>query len=222
MAPPPGLARYGRRAGMEPLRIDDVLGRERYGTQREEFRRRIIAYKRARRVAVGDRITFVFEDRATLWYQTQEMLWVEHITDLDAIREELAVYSALLPGPSELSSTMLIELTDQARIKDDLERLVGIDRHVWLEIEGHARVAGVFEEGRQTESQLSAVQYVRFPLDAAARARVAGGAALALALDHPNYRHRTVLPEPVRASLAAELRDPAAADAALRHVRDGR
>jgi hypothetical protein len=207
---------------VEPLRIDDVLGRERYGAQRDELRRRLIAYKRSRRVAVGDRVTFVFEDRATLWYQTQEMLWVEHITDLDAIRDELDVYNALLPGRSELSATMFIELTEQDRIKEELERLIGIDRHVWLEIEGHARLAAVFEEGRQTESQLSAVQYVRFPLDAAARARIVADAGLALAIDHPRYTHRTVVADSVRRSLAAELRDPAAADAALRHVRDGR
>jgi hypothetical protein len=207
---------------VEPLRIDDVLGRERYGAQRDEVRRRIIAYKRARRVAVGDRVTFVFEDRATLWYQTQEMLWVEHITDLDAIRDELAVYNALLPGPSDFSATMLIEITEQARIKAELERLIGIDRHVWLDIEGHPRVAAVFEEGRQTESQLSAVQYVRFPVDAGARARIVADAAVALAIDHPSYTHRAVVPDGVRASLAAELRDSAAVGAALRHVRDGR
>jgi len=83
---------------MRPIALDDILGRERYGQVREAVRRRIIEHKRARRVAVGDRLSLVFEDRATVWYQTQEMLWVEHVTDLDAIREELAVYNELLPS----------------------------------------------------------------------------------------------------------------------------
>jgi hypothetical protein len=205
---------------MEPIRLDEILGRERYGAEREAIRRRIIAYKRSRRVAVGDRLTFVFEDRATIWYQTQEMLWVEHVTDLDAIREELAVYSGLLPGPAELSATLLIEIEDQARVKEELNRLIGIDEHVTLEI-GPERVAARFEEGRQTAEKLSAVQYVRFPLDAASRASLAAGAPLALAVAHPSYRARAELPEPVRASLAAEVADPAAATRALRQVRDG-
>jgi hypothetical protein len=91
-------------------------------------------------VRVGDRISLLFEDRATVWYQTQEMVWVEHITDLDAIRDELAVYGALLPGRSELSATLLIEITEYARIRDELGRMRGIDEHVWLDVEGE-RVA---------------------------------------------------------------------------------
>jgi hypothetical protein len=205
---------------MRPVDLDDVLGRERYGTEREAIRRRIIAYKRSRRVAVGDRLTLVFEDRATIWYQTQEMLWVEHITDLDAIRDELAVYNQLLPGPSELSATLLIEIEDQSRIRDELDRLVGIDEHVTLAV-GPDRVRARFEDGRQTAERISAVQYVRFPLAAGTRARLAGGAPLALEVAHPAYRVRAEIPEPVRASLAAEVADPAVATRALRQVRDG-
>src|SRR5206468_2341413 len=126
---------------MRPIGLEDILGRERYGAERDAIRRRIIAYKRTRRVAVGDRLSFLFEDRATVWYQTQE--------------------------------------------------------------------------------KLSAVQYVRFPLAAEARRRITAGAPLALAVAHPNYRVRALLPEAVRASLAADLVDPAAAEEALQRVRDG-
>ncbi len=205
---------------MDPVGLDDLLGRDRYGAAREVIRRRIIDHKRRRRVAVGDRISLLFEDRATVWYQTQEMVWVEHITDLDAIRDELAVYGALLPGASELSATLLIEITEQARIRDDLQRLRGLDRHVWLEVAGE-RVSGVFEEGRESDSKLSAVQYVRFPLEAGTRARVVEGAPLAIVVDHPSYTCAAAVPEAVRASLAADLSDGDAARAALERVRDG-
>ncbi len=181
---------------MRPIGFEDILGRERYGAERDAIRRRIIAHKRARRVAVGDRLSFLFEDQATIWYQTQEMLWIEHITDLDAIREELAVYNALLPGPGALSATLLIEIEDQSRLREEINRLIGIDEHVTLEVGGELGVAAAFEAGRQTAEKLSAVQYVRFPL-------------------------RAPLPEAVRASLAADLADPAAAEEALRRVRDG-
>src|SRR4029077_15762691 len=117
------------------------------------------------------------------------MVWVEHITDLDAIREELAVYDALLPGPSELSATLLIEIADQSRIREELAQLIGIDRHVWLEGGTEHRVPAIFDEGRQTAEKLSAVQFVRFGLDGGAEALAAGGAPLAVAVDHPAYRH---------------------------------
>src|SRR5262249_41430113 len=189
---------------MDPIGLDDLLGRERYGVEREAIRHRIIEHKRSRRVRVGDRISLLFEDCATVWYQTQEMVWVEHITDLDAIRAEIELYGALLPGGSELSATLLIEITDQARIRDELWRLHGIDRHVWLDVAGD-RVAGVFESGRESEHKLSAVQYVRFPLDPATRARVLDGAPLAIVVDHPAYSRTERLPEAVRRGLAADL-----------------
>jgi hypothetical protein len=207
---------------MQPIRLEDILGRERYGSEREAVRRRIIEHKRTRRLPVGDRLSFLFEDRATVWYQTQEMLWVEHITDLDAIREELAVYNQLLPGPSELSTTLLIEIDDQARIRDELGRLIGIDEHVTLEVGDRSRVAGAFEVGRQTAEKLSAVQYVRFRLTDEAVADLRAGGALALSVAHPNYRAHAPLPAAMRAAVAADLLDPAAVDAALQQVRDGR
>src|SRR3989449_2077431 len=190
---------------MRPIGLGDILGRERYGAERDAIRRRIIAHKRTRRVAVGDRLSFLFEDRATIWYQTQEMLWIERITDLDAIREELAVYNALLPGPGELSATLLIEIEEQRRLREELNRLVGIDEHVTLEVGGELGVAAAFEAGRQTAEKLSAVQYVRFPLAAEARRRIAARSPPAPSVAHPKYPGRAPLPQALRASLAPHL-----------------
>jgi len=206
---------------MRPIALEDILGGDRYASHRDAIRRRVIAHKQTRRVAVGDRMTVLFEDRATVWYQVQEMLWVERVTDLDGIRQELAVYNELLPGPSDLSSTLLIAIDDERRVREELQRLIGIDRHVGLELGDGARIAGVFEGGRQTDEKLSTVQYVRFPLDPTLRARIATGGPLTLVVDHPQYQVRALFPEPVRASVAADLANPAAADRALREVRDG-
>jgi hypothetical protein len=206
---------------MEPISLEDLLGRERYGAQRDAIRRRIIEHKQRRRVAVGDRLTFLFEDRATVWYQTQEMLWVEQIDDLDGIRGELAVYNESLPGSAELSATLFIEIEDQRRIADELKRLIGIDEYVTLEVGDRLAVRGRFAAGRQTEEKLSAVQYVRFPLEPEVRAAILAGAPLALRVDHPAYQARALVPEAVRASLVADLADPEAPRAALRQVRDG-
>jgi hypothetical protein len=207
---------------VEPIGLDDILGYDRYGAERVAIRQRIIEHKRARRVAVGERLSFLFEDRATVWYQIQEMLWVEHITDLDAIRAELETYNPLLPGPREFSTTLLIEIEDQGRIREELNRLIGIDEHVTLEVGEARRIAGVFEAGRQTEEKLAAVQFVRFPLDAEAAGLIEHGARLALVVAHPHYRARAVLPETVRARLAADLSGAAGAGGALAEVRDGR
>ena len=205
---------------MRPIGLDDILGRERYAQARDAIRRRVIEHKRSRRVAVGDRISLVFEDRATVWYQTQEMLWVEHVTDLDAIREELETYNPMLPSATELAATLLIELREQERMRDEFQRLAGLDRHMALVV-GERSIPAVFEEGRQTDDNISAVQYVRFPIDAEARAALSAGAAVAVVIDHPRYTAHAPLGDAARASIVAGFLDDAAADAALRRVRDG-
>ena len=77
---------------------------------REGFRQEIIEKKKRRRLAVGDKVSLVFENRDTVVFQIQEMLRAERITDLDKIREEIAVYNELIPNPGELSATLFLEI----------------------------------------------------------------------------------------------------------------
>lgn len=198
---------------MKKVSLDEIVGLERYAELRPEFRRRIIELKKDRRVAVGDRISFVFENHDTMLFQIQEMLHTEHIVDVDKIRDEIEVYNALIPDPGELSATMLIEITDAARIRDELVGLIGIDEAVRLEIgdpaAGGFTVPAQFEAGRSKEDKLSAVQYVRFVLDAAAqRAFVGGTEPVRLIIDHPRYRHAAAIADAVRRSLARDLEAP--------------
>ncbi|MDH4097443.1 MAG: DUF3501 family protein, partial [Nitrospira sp.] len=60
---------------------EDVIPYETYEKQREEFRSRIIALKQRRRISIGPLVTMIFENRATLQFQIQEMIRVERIFD---------------------------------------------------------------------------------------------------------------------------------------------
>ena len=195
-------------SSIRPVTLGDVVGLQHYETIRDEVRRRIIELKRHRRVAVGDSVTFVFENHDTIRFQIQEMVRAEHITDLDAVRAELAVYNALLPAPGQLSATMLIEITDQEHVADRLKELIGIDEAVRLEIDTSHVIPAEFEPGRSTEEKLSAVQYVRFSLPAPARRAFSDTRVPAwLVIDHPKYRARARFDGELRASLAEDLRD---------------
>jgi hypothetical protein len=134
------------------------------------------------------------------------MLRAEHITDIDKVRFEVEVYNELIPRDGELSATMLIEITDQAQIRPQLVRLIGIDQAVSLRIGNQLAISGVFEGGRSTEDNLSAVQYVRFLLPPEARSAFCDTRQdVRLAIDHPHYQAHTVLNPEVRQSLAADL-----------------
>lgn len=191
---------------MSKITLDEILGIERYERERDQFRRNIIELKRNRRLAVGPRVTFVFESHDTMLFQIQEMLRAEHIVDLDKVREEVAVYNELVPEPDEFSTTLLIEITDSDRIREDLVSLIGIDECVTLELGDSIRIPAQFEPGRSKEDKLSAVQYVRFPLDAAARRAFLDDAVPArLVIDHPAYAHAAPIEGGIRKSLQADL-----------------
>ena len=190
------------------IQLPDVLNFFEYEKVREDRRRRVIDLKRRRRVAVGPYLSFVFENRETLLFQIQEMCRVERITDDVKVQEEIDVYSALLPGPGELSATLFIEISDKDRIKPVLDRFMGIDtgRHVWLEIVGGPRVPGVFEAGHSDEEKgkLAAVHFVRFAFTPEA-IRAFRTSAVDLVTDHPATRARTRLSDETKAELLTDL-----------------
>jgi hypothetical protein len=189
---------------VRPITRRDIKGPALYGPIREDFRSRVIALKRPRRVLVGDRVALVFENRHTLTFQIEEMCRAENLTRDDQIEAELEVYNALMPTEASLSATLFIELPGDADTYKALNELVGLDEHVVLHIGPHA-IRAAFEPGRATEDRISAVQYTRYPLSAEARAALlTPGTPIALEIDHPAYRHRTACSEELRASLAGD------------------
>jgi hypothetical protein len=102
---------------MNKVGLSEILDIAQYEKARGEFRRRDIALKKNRRLPVGPRVTFVFENHDTVLFQIQEMMRAERIVNDDAVQHEIDTYNQLLPEESELAATMLIELPDPARIR---------------------------------------------------------------------------------------------------------
>jgi hypothetical protein len=146
-------------------------------------------------VSVGRYLTFVFENRATVWFQIQEMVRAERIVDESKIAEEVEVYNGLLPRPGELAATLMIEIAEASEIKPVLDRLLGIDTRDYVKLTvGPHVIVGEFESGHSDEERgkLSAVHFVRRALPPDARAQFASSE-VALVVEHPNERARTVL-----------------------------
>ena len=122
---------------MNKIVLDDILGFSAYEKVRQKFRRGDHRKEKKAAVAVGDKVSIVFENRDTVIFQIQEMLRAERITDLDKIREEIAVYNELIPNPGELSATLFLEIEDQSHLRDDLLKFLGIDEAVFLKVGGH-------------------------------------------------------------------------------------
>ncbi|MEW6248061.1 MAG: DUF3501 family protein [Nitrospirota bacterium] len=192
---------------MKGLTLDDVISYAEYERQRDEFRARIIALKRRRRIPVGDLVTLVFENRDTIQFQIQEMIRVEHIFDPRKIQAELDVYNALLPAGGQLSATLFIEVTEQEQIQPILDLFQGIDRGEKVAIAAGPHVVyGEFEGGRSKEEKISAVHFVRFRTTAEfVKALADERSPVTLTVHHGRYRAQAVVPPEMRQEWLEDL-----------------
>ncbi len=193
----------------EPLTLDDILDLREYERVREQYRARVIARKRLRRVPLGPVMTLVFESVDTVRFQIQEMARVEKILSDEAIQVELDIYNRLLPGAGELSATLFIELTSDGAMREWLPKLVGIERALGVSVRGE--VVGSVPEAEHAaalvrDTVTPAVHYLRFGFSPAQVDAFAGPGEVALVALHPAYEARTVLPAAVREELLGDLR----------------
>ncbi len=193
---------------MRPLAPSDLVDIAAYEAERPAFRERVIALKKRRRAQVGDLVTLVFENRDTVRFQAQEMMRAERIVAPERIQEELDTYNQLIPGPNELRATLLIEITEQERLREILDRFIGVDKGgtTFLVIGGE-RVEAEYEGGRSKEDRVSAVHYVTFPMTSAqAQSFAEGDAPASFEVAHRGYEESCPVPPEMRASLAEDLR----------------
>jgi len=189
------------------ITASDVLPLPEYMKVRGETRKKIAALKRNRRVDVGPHVTFYFENWDTMWLQVQEMLYIEKGGE-EQIVDELSAYNPLIPKGRELCATFMIEIDDAERRKRILGRLGGIEERAFISVNGE-KVMGDAEEDQDrttAEGKASSVQFVHFNFTPAQiEAFKKPGAQVVVGFDHENYNHMSVLPESVRAALAADF-----------------
>ena len=190
------------------LTRDDLYSLEKYAEIRDDFRRRIMAHKKKRRLELGDSIVLLFEDRLIMQYQVQEMLKAEKIFEADGIQEELDAYNPLIPDGTNWKATMMIEYTEVSERQRMLSRLVGIENRVWVRVEGHDRVYPIADEDleRATEDKTSAVHFLRFELDPPMIDALHTGARLSAGVEHEHYSALVdPVPDSIRSSLLQDL-----------------
>src|SRR5574340_655246 len=97
---------------MPRISPDSLLTLEAYAKARQDFRVRVMAHKKNRKIYLGENVTLIFEDELTIRYQIQEMLRAERIFDEAGIQDELEAYGPLVPDGSNWKATMMIEFPD--------------------------------------------------------------------------------------------------------------
>ncbi len=195
------------------LTLHDIADLRAYERERPEFRARVIALKKRRRVGVGPFVTLVFENRDTIRFQIQEMARVEKLFRDEQILDELAAYNPLIPEPGQLRATLFIELTSDEQMREWLPALVGIQRRVALRLDDGVELRAAPDPSHQEqltrEDEVTAsVHYIGWDLDDEQVASFVGSSNVELVIDHERYRHST----PLSAATCDELRADLVAD----------
>lgn len=200
------------RAGLEDTAMSkltrkDLYSLEKYASVRKEFRDKVMEHKANRRLSIGPHATLYFEDRLTMQYQVQEMLRLERIYEAEGIQQELDVYNPLIPDGSNWKATFMMEYENVEERRAALARLIGIEKTVWVQVDGCGKVYPVANEDmdRENEDKTSAVHFLRFELTPKMIAAIRQGAIFRAGIDHPEYRWALEMPPQVCESLAGDL-----------------
>lgn len=193
---------------MRKVTQDEILGLGAYEGVRDQFRTRMIAHKKLRRVLLGPEMSVLFEDHDTVLLQVQEMLRAERISDPTAVKFEIDTYNELVPPDGSLLATLMIEIADADEREVKRREYVGLDRAVALEIGDRKFVAQFAPEGIYPD-RVAAVQYLRFDMAPDGSALLGDSSKPArIVCKHPKYSHAVEVPMAMRSALMADL-DPA-------------
>lgn len=192
---------------MKKIEFEEVYPLNEYEKIREPFRHQIIELKKKRRIQVGPFLSLTFENRDTLLFQIQEMMRTEHLHDRTKVEEEINVYNDLVPGPRQLSAALLIEIPEQEKAGEILDKLIGIDKEnrVYFQIAQKKKVAGVFETGGGSKGKIRPARFVRFKWGFVEIETFRIEKECHLVIDDPNYKERTAISEETKKVLLEDL-----------------
>ena len=112
-------------------------------------------------------------------------------------------------GPSgrNFKATFMIEYTDPEVRAVQLEKMVGIEDLVWMQIDGHDKVWAIADEDldRSTETKTSAVHFMRFEMSDAMAEDLKTGAEWLIGVQHPVYTYELKADGVTRDSLLNDL-----------------
>tara|TARA_Y100001970_G_C14112651_1_gene791754 strand:+ start:553 stop:1152 length:600 start_codon:yes stop_codon:yes gene_type:complete len=141
----------------------DLVSLNEYEKNRKQLRKKLVEYKKHRRIPIGPYGTFYFESYETMLGQIQEMLYIEKGGD-EQLKDELNAYNPLIPKGNELVATLMFEIDDPILRADFLGKVGGIEEEIYLKI-GEEKIKAIPEKDvdrTSAEGKASSVQFIHF------------------------------------------------------------
>ena len=189
------------------IQNNDIIPLDIYIKQRKELRKRIVEFKKNRRISLGPYATFYFESYETMLAQVQEMLYIEKGGD-EQLKDELIAYNPLIPNGEELIATLMFEIDNPVSRAAFLGKVGGIEEKVFLKIEGEVVKAIPEKDVDRTSSEgkASSVQFIHFKLNSQQIEKFKTNSPnIEIGINHNEYSHTTKLNELTIKSLSEDL-----------------
>lgn len=191
---------------MKPIQRDEVLGLGEYEQIRARFRARVIDEKKTRRVTISEIMSVAFENRDSVLLQIQEMLRAERISAEHGVQHEIDTYNELVPGPSQLSLTLFVEIADKEKREAELVALAGLENSVFVVVDGARFQAKGEDRSVEGIARTTALHYLKVDISDEARAAVrARTAKVMVVVDHPHHPREVELSKEVLRSLSTDF-----------------
>ena len=189
------------------IQKEDIMPLEVYTQQRKELRKKIVEFKKDRRIPLGPYATFYFESFETMLAQVQEMLYIEKGGD-EQLKDELSAYNPLVPNGKELTATLMFEIDNPVSRADFLGKVGGIEEMVYLKV-GEELIKAVPEEDvdrTSAEGKASSVQFIHFKFtDDQVKKFKSNSSQIEIGINHKEYSHSTKLSENTIKSLSTDF-----------------
>ena len=189
------------------IQKNDIMPLDIYIKQRKELRKNIVEFKKNRRISLGPYATFYFENFETMLAQVQEMLYIEKGGD-DQLKDELTAYNPLIPNGKELIATLMFEIDNPVSRSTFLGKVGGIEKNVFMKIDGEKVKAVPEEDVDRTSSngKASSVQFIHFRFnDEQIKKFQSGLSHVEIGIDHKEYSHTAKLADISLKSLSADF-----------------
>ena len=189
------------------IQKNDIMPLDIYIKERKELRKNIVEFKKNRRISLGPYATFYFESYETMLAQVQEMLYIEKGGD-EQLKDELAAYNPLIPDGKELIATLMFEIDNPVSRAAFLGKVGGIEKKIFMKIDGELIKAVPEEDVDRTSSEgkASSVQFIHFKFNNEQIEKFKSKSSqIEIGIDHIEYSHSTKLTDIVVKSLSADF-----------------
>lgn len=186
----------------------DILPLEEYVKVRPQKRTELVEMKKNRNIPIGPDAILIFENYDTMWFQIQEMLYIEKGGE-EQLEDELRAYNPLIPQGKELVFTFMIEIDDADRRRKTLAQLGHVEEMIFLRFGSHSIQAQSKEAdvARTTAAgKTSSVHFLHFPFtEAQVTEFKQSNTDIIIEITHPNYLHKVLFPEHVRSHISKDF-----------------